>query len=440
MVLPDTGWKTGALRHMGNRFTAETAIIDDKDVLRDDWQPETMAEREDELDEYADALRPVVKGWQPNNVFAYGVTGAGKTAGTRSLIRELLEAVDRETDDVNLNVVEVNCNSLNTSYQVAINIINEMRSPTHRLTTVDLDREPIAETGHPQKRVFNELYGDIEAMGGTVLFVLDEIDNIGTDDDILYELPRARTTHDLETKVGVIGISNDFTFRDNLSPKVKDTLCEEEILFEPYDAGHLENILSRRAEQAFISPDVYDASALSLCAGLAARDSGSARQALNLLRTAAEIAERAVIEGERDEECITEDDVREAEHRRQRQQIVEGMHSLTRHGHYVLLTICELTAAGETPARTKEIHRRYEKIVTGLGGSPLKRRRVHDHLSDLTLHGILEQVDTTDGRGNYNMYDLDVQLSSALDALDTELDEVSLDSVRDRADENGVLQ
>jgi len=64
------------------RFNRESFIIQDKDVLRDDYQPETLEERDEELDEYAAALRPVIQGWQPNNVFLYGVTGVGKTAAT----------------------------------------------------------------------------------------------------------------------------------------------------------------------------------------------------------------------------------------------------------------------------------------------------------------------------------------------------------------------
>jgi len=44
------------------RFNRESFIIQDKDVLRDDYQPETLEERDEELDEYAAALRPVIQG------------------------------------------------------------------------------------------------------------------------------------------------------------------------------------------------------------------------------------------------------------------------------------------------------------------------------------------------------------------------------------------
>lgn len=424
---------------MGNRFDRETVIIDDKDILRDDWQPDEVAQREEELDEYAAALQPVVQGWQPSNVFIYGVTGTGKTVSTRELLNDLQEATADE-DDISLDVVEVNCNSLNSSYQVAVNLVNEIRSPSHRLTSVQVDKSTISETGFPQKRVFSELYQDIEEIGGTVLFVLDEIDNIGTDDDILYELPRARSTHDLDAKVGVIGISNDFKFRDNLSPKVKDTLCEEEILFRPYDADDLRPILRQRVELAFVDQDALTMDVIPLCAGIAAQDSGSARQALRLFRKAADIAEQAVRGGKRDKALVTEDDVREAQRIMQRQQVIEGMHSLTRHAQFVLYTVCNLAAGEETPARTKQIHRQYKQHVEKMGSDPLKRRRVHDHLSDLSLHGILERVDQTPGRGNYNMYDVDVSIGSALEALENEFGEATIEPMWNQARRNNLLE
>lgn len=416
-----------------NRFSRESFILQNKDVLRDDYQPEDLEEREEELDEYATTLRPVIQGWQPNNIFVYGVTGVGKTAATHVLLDELRESSD-QYDDIDLNVIELNCMGCSTSYQVAVNLLNEIRVPSHPLTSVSSAREPMSETGYQQKRIFNELYTDLEEIGGTILVVLDEIDNIGSDDDILYELPRARSNYGLNVKLGIIGISNNFKFRDNLTPKVKDTLCEEEIFFPPYDAHELQNILGERADIALYD-DVLKDDVIPLCAAFAAQDSGSARQALRLLRKAADIAENEALSG--GEAIITEPHVRRAEHEIQRQQVVEGMHSLTRQGQYVLLTVCEFAAKRETPERTKIIYERYQEIVHAHGGSPLKRRRIHDHLSDLNLHGILQLVDSSSGRGNYNEYELDVSLSSALEALENEMEEIS--DIRELARRNDLL-
>ncbi|WP_367175713.1 hypothetical protein [Haloarcula rubripromontorii] len=83
-------------------------------------------------------------------------------------------------------------------------------------------------------------------------------------------------------------------------------------------------------------------------------------------------------------------------------------------------------------------HERYQEVLRNHGSEPLKRRRVHDHLSDLSLHGILQLVDSSSGRGNYNKYELDVSLSSALDALESELGE--LDDIRETAKRHRILE
>jgi len=124
----------------------------------------------------------------------------------------------------------------------------------------------------------------MEALGGTFLFILDEIDHLSDPDTLLYELPRARANGHLDAaRVGVIGISNNYTFRSSLSPKVKDTLMEKELAFSPYDADELQSILTARAEKALVDGASED-SAIRLAAAKAAKDTGSARQAIDLLR------------------------------------------------------------------------------------------------------------------------------------------------------------
>lgn len=52
-------------------------------------------------------------------------------------------------------------------------------------------------------------------------------------------------------KVGIIGISNNLAFRENLSAKDRSSLCEKSISFPPYDAGELWAVLRQRADTAF---------------------------------------------------------------------------------------------------------------------------------------------------------------------------------------------
>jgi len=281
--------------------------------------------------------------------------------------------------------------------------VNTLRHPDEQIST----------TGYPQQRVFDILYDELESIGGTILLVFDEIDQIGSDDEILYELPRARSNGYLESaKPGVIGISNDFGFRDSLSPKVKDTLCEEEIHFSPYNGPELEAILQERADGALFD-NAAEQGVISLCAALAAQDTGSARQALNLLYKAGELARTA------NASTITEANVHDAREELEQSQIEHGMRELTQHGHLALVATLHLALDGDTPARVRDIYPRYRTIAAHSDIDPLVRRRMHDHLADLAMLGILDRQSHNEGQsgGQYYEYEFSVDLGVVRDVV-----------------------
>ncbi|SEK35172.1 orc1/cdc6 family replication initiation protein [Haloferax larsenii] len=392
------------------RFERKQNIFTNKDALGESYKPERIQERDDEISEYMDALQPVVDGWEPNNVFLYGNTGVGKTAVTEFLLEMLLEDVS-QYDDVDLSVISINCKTLNSSYQVAVELVNELRPPGAE----------ISSTGYPQQTVFKKLFQELDDVGGTILIVLDEVDSIGDRDELLYELPRARSNGKLEAaKVGLVGISNDFKFHDQLDPRVQDTLCERELHFPPYQAPELQNILESRADVA-IAEGACEEGVLNLCAALAARDSGSARQALDLLRLAGEHAEN------NDDSQITLDHVDIARQKLEQERVVEGMRELTENGHFALLAVVSKAAHDETPCRMRDLYQEYLRLCNSAGIDPLAQRSVHNHLSDLRMLGILSaEENRTGSRGNYYSYALDVPFSSAMEALS---DVLALDSV-----------
>lgn len=254
-------------------FTRDDSVFRDESVLRDTYRPDSLIERDDQLAEYQNALRPIINNAPPKNIFVYGQTGVGKTLSTR-LVLDKLQNDAGQYEDLEIKVVNIVCKSLSSSYQVSIRLVNELREPENQ----------IALRGHGSGDVYDMLWSDLNDLDAThVLFVLDEIDSIGTDDDILYELPRCNSNGNVDgAMVGVIGISNDFQFRDNLSARVKDSLCDEEIHFPPYDAEQLQNILRRRSGPAF-QDSVVENGVIALCAAFAAQESGSARRALRIL-------------------------------------------------------------------------------------------------------------------------------------------------------------
>ena len=256
------------------------------------------------------------------------------------------------------------------------------------------------------------LWSELERTGGTTLLILDEIDNV-EDDSILYQLPRARANNNLsQGKVGVIGISNDFSFRDNLSPKVKSSLCETELHFPAYDAKQLQAILRQREEKAFrdavIEPDV-----IPYCAAYGAKDAGDARQAIDLLMSA---GDRARDQGA---EAVTVDHVEEARKELKRGRIEEGIRGLTKHGRLVLYALLTNDLEGETPMRSRSIRPRYTRFCERAETDPLVFRRMRDHLDELTMLGIVSVTERNEGRrgGSYREYELDIEPKTILAAM-----------------------
>ncbi|ELY50845.1 orc1/cdc6 family replication initiation protein [Natronococcus jeotgali] len=399
-------------------FQPDTEIFRHRDALREDYQPEEIIGRDQELQQYISALQPVINGDQPANVFLYGKAGVGKTACTRYLLSEL--KADATEYGVDLTTVRTNCEDLNTSYQVAIQLINELRPPDDQLKP----------TGYPRRQVNEWLWEELDAIGGTVVIVLDEVDHI-EDDSLLYQIPRARANGNLEeSKVGIVGISNDFKFRESLSSKVQSSLCEKEIQFPAYDANELRAILRRRAEVAFYD-DVVPTEVIAKCAAFGAKDAGDARQSLDLLMEAGDVAvERGV-------ERITEAHVDEARASLERSRIVDGVAGLTQQGHLVLYALVMLHEEGETPTRARAIQDRYEIVCDRAAADSLVPRRMRDHLNELAMLGIASRVERNKGEvgGRYYEYSLDTNPDLLLEALDETVDVVGVtEAIENRLD------
>jgi cell division control protein 6 len=272
------------------------------------------------------------------------------------------------------------------------------------------------------------LWSELEAEGGTVLIVLDEIDHVD-DDSILYQLPRARANGKVaDVKIGLIGISNDFSFRDDLSPKVKSSLCEQEIHFPAYDAMNLREILEQRASVAF-HEDVLSSEVIPLCAAYGAKDAGDARQSIDLLMKAGDLAR------DEDTDQVLEEHVDRGRRALERGRIKEGINGLTEHGHLVLYAVLTLDQEGQTPIRSRDVRPRYTRFAELANRDPLVPRRMRDHLSELAMLGIISVTERNEGRrgGTYREYALDMDIGLILSAMEDTVELVGIhDSISDR--------
>ncbi|NKE34691.1 AAA family ATPase [Natronococcus sp. JC468] len=264
-----------------------------------------------------------------------------------------------------------------------------------RIDELEADRESFQEvpmTGWPTDRVYSVFFEAVDYDERVVVIMLDEIDKLveKSGDDTLYNLSRMNS--ELEnSRVSIIGISNDLKFTDFLDPRVKSSLGEEEIVFPPYDANQLRDILQHRSNVAF-KADALSDDVIPLCAAFAAQEHGDARRALDLLRTAGELAERSQAE------TIVEKHVRQAQDKIELDRVVEVVRTLPTQSKLVLFAIILLEKNGVHSINTGEVFNIYKRLCEEIDADVLTQRRVTDLISELDMLGIVNAVVVSKGR------------------------------------------
>ena len=89
----------------GNKANKASRIGDN---LRDqDYFPETISHREDQVNQVAKVLAPSLRMERPSNLFVYGKTGTGKTLTVKHVSQNLMKvAAERK---IPINILYLNC-------------------------------------------------------------------------------------------------------------------------------------------------------------------------------------------------------------------------------------------------------------------------------------------------------------------------------------------
>jgi cell division control protein 6 len=369
--------KLNNLDDIFNRFLNNTHIFKNREVLRHDYVPEKLPHRDKQIQCLGGIVAPVLRGSPCSNAFIYGKTGTGKTAATKYVLNRL--SLKAQELGAPVGICYINCRLAGTEYRVLSNLCNA------------LDVQ-VPFTGLAVGEVFDRFKEGLDLQRKIFVVVLDEIDALikSRGDTLLYELTRVNETLRYG-RTSIVGISNDLRFKEFLDPRVLSSLSEEEIVFRPYDAAELQDILWERAQMAFSEGALLD-SAVALCAALAAAEHGDARRALDLLRIAGELAER---EGA---SFVTEDNVRQAEKRVEHDRIVEVLGDLPVHSKLVLCSVYLLGKTKVNYSITGDIYGIYCELCDLSGLSPLTQRRVSGLISELDMVGLLNARVVSMGR------------------------------------------
>jgi len=127
--------------------------------------------------------------------------------------------------------------------------------------------------------------------------------------------------------------------------------------------------------------------------------------------------------------CRVDDShIGEAQNLVQRGRLRNRIRDQTQHAQLLLETLAYLEERGATPARSKTIKTRYERVADPHAVDPLTTlKSIQNHLSDLHMLGFLQRTDRNRGKsgGRYDEYSLDLDpeiVRDIRDEIETERD------------------
>ena len=388
------------------------SIFKDKSILQISHKPKDIPHREEQIKQIASILAPVLRGERASNLFLYGKTGTGKTLSIQYVKGELLRRAKKD-DNFKLRMEYLNCKLRkvsDTEYRILAELIKKLGGH-------------VPNTGLPTQSVYNEFVNLIDSERQLIVLILDEIDQTvkRISSDFLYNLTRLNSELS-KSKICIVGISNNLTFLDELDPRVRSSLSEEEIVFPPYNALQLQEILNNRAKEAF-KDSIIEEGVIAKCAAFAAREHGDARRALDLLRIAGELAERS------NSNKILLKHIDESNNKIERDKILDIIMSEPKQFQFVLKAIIDLSETGSKsslssyinrssnnePIFTGNVYNLYKEICLKNKSEILTQRRVSDIVQEFDMLGIINVRVISKGRGGRMR---EIKLAITKDILD----------------------
>jgi cell division control protein 6 len=355
------------------------SLVKNRQVLTIDYVPEKLPFRDEEAKTLAQVLSTLFKGARPSNLLLFGKPGTGKTAVAKNVVDRLQKKSNELKIDV--TVIFINAKAAGSAYKVLFEIAEELGINKEQGKQVHF-------TGLSMGEATDRILQYIQKKKLHFILVVDEIDSLvdKSGDDILYNFTRANQRMTKGGFVTLIGISNSLTFKDKLDPRVRSSLSEEEAVFNPYTVEQLRQILYERSKLAFGEGAISDA-AINLCAAMAGREHGDARKAIDLLRVAAELAER---EGAAK---VDEKHVRAGQDRIEKDAPFVALKNAPAHHKLVIIAVIK-----SKNGITGEVYDLYLSLCKHGEQKPLTQRRVTQIISELELLGLVSTDIVSQGR------------------------------------------
>jgi len=371
-----------ALNGFFEKFLKQDSLFIDKKAMQASYVPDQITHRDEQINQIAEILAPSLKLEKPSNLFIYGKTGTGKTLSVKYTTDNILDVA--KDNNIPVKVIYINCKLkrvADTEYRLIAQIAKHF------------DKN-IPATGLPTDEVYNIFFTALDKEELMLILVLDEIDQLikKTGDEVIYNLTRINSELK-NAQISLIGISNDLMFANHIDPRVKSSLSEEEIIFPPYNALQIQDILRRRSDDAFKKGKINEG-VIPKCAAFAAREHGDARRAIDLLRVAGELAERTK------SEKVEIFHIDQAEEKIEKDRIVDVVKTQPKQFQATLFSIFDLihNKNKKRSIFTGDVYDVYKERCPDMGLRPITQRRISDIIAELDMLGLINAKVISKGR------------------------------------------
>ena len=404
------------LQHVFDQEFSKPTVFLDRNKIMPHYMPGTLLFRDKQISDISRIVAVTLRGQRPDNLFVYGKPGTGKTSTARHVMDGLVKYAQEK--DLHIRHVYINCRTHNKKYKIFLKTLRN-------LFPEKADKE---FQGYSAAYLYEKLVAFVKESQTHLVLVLDEIDQVKDLDDLIYSLTRSND----EIHVGgvsVLGISNNLMFKENLDSRTKSSLCQQEMIFPPYNAEQLRNIIEQRSGEAF-NPNAVNPSAIGLAAAIAAQESGDARTAIKLMLRAGELADEA------HETQITDKHVKDARASVEQEIILEHVSLLPDHEKLVLYTIALLSLRKSGGSMTKlsgesledvlfsgEVYEEYERVCKKLNYSDVVTARWYrEYINQLEMYGLIVTTQSGPGvKGQTRFIKLKVDANKIKEVLEKEL-------------------